>query len=290
MQFFHLFSFVVVASYAAALPQPAGLSEKYSNNVDTTLASILEARSYQPVSNSYKDSATLVSLKRRDDSGGSPEDNSGSDSSPPPDTTPDEPFIDPFADGTLIFKNIASTINNVGDGVVGLFKKGELAIQKFDGDARDMVARHLRRHAYVNAALAIWSYFRVASVFNFIKSLWSDDELSVVGPELVAKIEELKVKFNAESKAAVDATTKISNDDGLATDNLHDTNTSFQNALFTCISLVDKLRSQLVEFNDGETLSEYLADIIVSISDFHYEQQEFYAKIAKKLGVPSFRL
>ncbi|KAH9247586.1 hypothetical protein BASA81_014803 [Batrachochytrium salamandrivorans] len=91
MQFIHLFSFVVVASYAAALPQPAGLSEKYSNNVDTTLASGLEARSYQPGLNSYKDSATLVSLKRRDDSEGSAGDNSegidwrhsGSDSSPP---------------------------------------------------------------------------------------------------------------------------------------------------------------------------------------------------------------
>ncbi|KAH6566233.1 hypothetical protein BASA62_006830 [Batrachochytrium salamandrivorans] len=76
MQLFHLFSFVAVASYAAALPQPAGLSEKYSKNVDTTLASGLEARSCQPGLNSYKDSATLVSLKRRDDSEGLPEDNS----------------------------------------------------------------------------------------------------------------------------------------------------------------------------------------------------------------------
>ncbi|KAH6597970.1 hypothetical protein BASA50_004124 [Batrachochytrium salamandrivorans] len=76
MQFFHLFSFVVAASYAAALPQPAGLSEKYSSNADATLASGLEARSYQPVLNSYKDSATLVSLKRRDNSEGSTGDNS----------------------------------------------------------------------------------------------------------------------------------------------------------------------------------------------------------------------
>ncbi|KAH6588305.1 hypothetical protein BASA50_010796 [Batrachochytrium salamandrivorans] len=76
MQFFYLFSFVVVASYAVALPQPAGLSEKYSSNADATLASGLEARSYQPVLNSYKDSATLVSLKRRDDSEGSTGDNS----------------------------------------------------------------------------------------------------------------------------------------------------------------------------------------------------------------------
>ncbi|KAH6561032.1 hypothetical protein BASA60_000116 [Batrachochytrium salamandrivorans] len=41
-------------------PQPAELSGKYSNNVDATLASGLEARSYQPGLNSHKDSATLV--------------------------------------------------------------------------------------------------------------------------------------------------------------------------------------------------------------------------------------
>ncbi|KAH6583642.1 hypothetical protein BASA61_007868 [Batrachochytrium salamandrivorans] len=80
MQFFHLFSFVVVASYAAALPQPAGLSEKYSNSVDTTLASGLEARSYQPGLNSQKNSATLTLLKRQDDSEESPEDGSEDDS------------------------------------------------------------------------------------------------------------------------------------------------------------------------------------------------------------------
>ncbi|KAH9269540.1 hypothetical protein BASA83_008360 [Batrachochytrium salamandrivorans] len=65
MQFFHLVSFVVVASYAAALPQPVGLSEKYSNN----------------------GSATLVSLKRRDDS----EDDSEFDDS-------DDDFDDDFDD------------------------------------------------------------------------------------------------------------------------------------------------------------------------------------------------
>ncbi|KAH6559868.1 hypothetical protein BASA60_000433 [Batrachochytrium salamandrivorans] len=94
MQFFHLVPFVVVASYAAALPQPAELSEKYLNNVNVNLASGLEARSYQPAFNSQKGSATLVSLKRRDDSDGSSGENSGSDSppspppSPPPATTP----------------------------------------------------------------------------------------------------------------------------------------------------------------------------------------------------------
>ncbi|KAH6597271.1 hypothetical protein BASA50_004622 [Batrachochytrium salamandrivorans] len=71
MQFFYLLSFAVVASHAAALPQPAELSEKYSNNVDNSLASILEARSYQPASNTREDSDTLVLLKRQANSGGS---------------------------------------------------------------------------------------------------------------------------------------------------------------------------------------------------------------------------
>ncbi|KAH6585709.1 hypothetical protein BASA50_001043 [Batrachochytrium salamandrivorans] len=102
MQFFHLFSFVVVASYAAALPQPAGLSEKYSNSADTTLASGLGARSYQPGSNSHKDSATLVSLKRR---------NAPADCS----------------------ENLASTIDNVGDGNANFFREGEKLEQKIGG-------------------------------------------------------------------------------------------------------------------------------------------------------------
>ncbi|KAH6577680.1 hypothetical protein BASA60_003942 [Batrachochytrium salamandrivorans] len=91
MQFFHLVSFVVATSYAAAFPQPAELSEKYLNNADFTLASGLEARSYQPGFNSHKGSATLKSLERRGDSEGSSGENSGSDSSPPPETT-HEPY------------------------------------------------------------------------------------------------------------------------------------------------------------------------------------------------------
>ncbi|KAH9247663.1 hypothetical protein BASA81_014747 [Batrachochytrium salamandrivorans] len=64
MQFFYLFSFVVVASYAAALPQPAELSAKYSNNTDTNLASastIEEAgEDYVKVPESVKTAAAAV--------------------------------------------------------------------------------------------------------------------------------------------------------------------------------------------------------------------------------------
>ncbi|KAH9263704.1 hypothetical protein BASA83_012883 [Batrachochytrium salamandrivorans] len=70
-----------------ALPQPAELSEQYSNGVDITLASLFETISYQPVLNTRDDSVTLVSLKRRDDSAGSAGGNSGSGTPPPPVST-----------------------------------------------------------------------------------------------------------------------------------------------------------------------------------------------------------
>ncbi|KAH9263081.1 hypothetical protein BASA83_013597 [Batrachochytrium salamandrivorans] len=100
MQFFYLLSFVVVASYAAALPQPAELSEKHSNGVDATLAFGLKARSYQPGLNSKRDSATLVSLERR----------------------------------------AASTIENVGDGFAKLSENGEKVGNKISGAAGGLLA------------------------------------------------------------------------------------------------------------------------------------------------------
>ncbi|KAH9268310.1 hypothetical protein BASA83_009472 [Batrachochytrium salamandrivorans] len=117
MQFLHLFSFVVAASYAAALPQPAGLSEKYSNNVDNNLVSGLEARSYQPGLNTREDSATLVLLKRQDDS--------GSDSSSPPATTPEKIVGKDFTEDDVSSENLASTIDKVTDDAYVFFKEGE---------------------------------------------------------------------------------------------------------------------------------------------------------------------
>ncbi|KAH6592735.1 hypothetical protein BASA61_004445 [Batrachochytrium salamandrivorans] len=98
MQFFYLLSFVVVASHAAALPQPAGLSEQYSSNVNADLASGLKAISHQSALNSQQDPVTLMSLKRRADSKGLPGKNSKYGSSPLPITTASEPFGDPFKD------------------------------------------------------------------------------------------------------------------------------------------------------------------------------------------------
>ncbi|KAH9276960.1 hypothetical protein BASA83_000474 [Batrachochytrium salamandrivorans] len=280
MQLFHLFSFVVVASYAAALPQPAGLSEKYSNNIDTNLASGLEARSYQPVLNSYKESATLMSLERRA--------NSGSDSSPPPVTAPENRFMDDF-DGRDIFdmgifsEVLASTISEVGDGSTGVFKKGELAIQKIGGDAGDLVAKYIRREAYVNVALLLWSYFQIATVLSTIKSGLGDGQYSKIEPNLVAKIVELKNTLEAGLNAAVDATTKILNEEGTVIENVEKISTAFYSASSACREIFSELKVQLLKFRAGSTLSGHLTEASQSVSWFSIGQFGEHREMMKAL-------
>ncbi|KAH6602796.1 hypothetical protein BASA61_000731 [Batrachochytrium salamandrivorans] len=103
---------VIPNIFLCCSPPPAsGASEKYSNNVDTTLASGLEARSYQPVLNSQKDLATLTSLKRRDDSEGLAGEPSRSDPSPPFTSSLKEIDDSAVTESNLSTKRLASTID-----------------------------------------------------------------------------------------------------------------------------------------------------------------------------------
>ncbi|KAH9248925.1 hypothetical protein BASA83_000471 [Batrachochytrium salamandrivorans] len=280
MQLFHLFSFVVVASYAAALPQPAELSEKYSNNVDTNLASGLEARSYQPVLNSYKESATLMSLERRA--------NSRSGSSPPPVTAPENRLMDDFDgrdifDMGLSFEALASTIREVGDGSTGVFKKGELVAKKIGGDAGDLVAKYIRREAYVNVALFLWAHFQIVNVLDSIKAGLGDGQYSKIEPNLVAKIVELKNTLDAGVNAAVDATTKILNEEGTVIENVEKISTAFYSASSACREIFSELDVQLLQFEADRTLISNLTEASQSVSWFNIGQFGEHREMMKAL-------
>ncbi|KAH6573478.1 hypothetical protein BASA62_002948 [Batrachochytrium salamandrivorans] len=274
MQFFHLFSFVVVASYAAALPQPAGLSEKYSNNVDTNSASGLEARSYQPRSNSHKESATLVSLKRRDNSEGSAEgssednsegspegsagEDSESDTSPPPATTPNGPFSDPF------------TQDKISSGKSSFYDQ-----QRWRW--------YLRRAAYVNVALGRWERESVSGMLGLIQSGLGEDEYFKVEPDLTKKIKKWEDGAHAGVNAMVDATSKILGEVGSVIENVKNTRKSFKLTFESRKKILWELITQLEKFTAGRTLELKLFDIATSLDGFLAEQKKFYGKIMKKL-------
>ncbi|KAH6597742.1 hypothetical protein BASA50_004347 [Batrachochytrium salamandrivorans] len=252
MQFFNLVSFVVVASYAAALPQPAGPSEKYSNNVNTNLASGLEARSYQPGFNSKRDSATLMSLKRRADSVGSS-------------------------------MNLSSTIDNVGDGIANIYKDGEKAGQKIGGTAGDMLVRYFRRHSYVNVALRHWAHESVPGIIEKIKSLWGEVEYPRLEPDLTKKLKQLEDEFRAGLDAIVDATTRILGDDGPVTENIQKIDNSFRLTFSSRIDLLWELLSLMKLFESSKTLMGYLGGISTSVTKFYIEEQTTYGKIISEL-------
>ncbi|KAH6561337.1 hypothetical protein BASA60_011526 [Batrachochytrium salamandrivorans] len=154
------------------------------------------ARSYQPGLNSQKGSVTLTSLKRRDDSEGSSGDDSGSDSFLPSTSDPNEPFKSPFTDSNVSSMNLASTIDNVGDGNANLYKDGEKAGQKISGHYGEMVKRYFRRNAYVNVALRHWVHESVPGILEKIKSLWGDDEYSRLEPDLKKDIKRMGSQFS----------------------------------------------------------------------------------------------
>ncbi|KAH6589036.1 hypothetical protein BASA50_010320 [Batrachochytrium salamandrivorans] len=279
MQFFYLFSLVVAVSYAAALPRPAGLSEKYSNSANTTLASGLEARSYQPVLNSYKDSATLMSLKRRDDS--------GSGSSLPSDTTPNETddpsFIDRFTDTINLASKIVTAINH--DSI--FFDEGRLAAQKIDGPVAEIVAKYLRRDVYVAFVLSKWVDKSVLGIRDYIKSGLGENEYSKIEPDLTKDIKKLEYDFKVGYDEILVYISKIAKGDGTVTYNFQKVDTLFEDFFYGNMEFIRKLRFQLEKFEAGETLKKSLADIVGAVNDFILNQSVLCHKIIKGLDAAS---
>ncbi|KAH6580217.1 hypothetical protein BASA61_009773 [Batrachochytrium salamandrivorans] len=250
MQLFYLFSFVVVASYAAALPQPAELSEQYSNNADATLAYDLEARSYQSVFNSQEDSATLVSLKRRDNSEGSSGDNGGSGSSPPPTTTLKKRASKAFTKDEISPMNLASTIDKVGD----VF------------------------------ALINWARSSSTETLLTIRSGLGNYDYTAFLPEFTEMAKKSDNDFREGLKATIDGISNILKNVGSDIENIQKLDEAFERIFYNRTSLIYKLRDVLGRFTTGKTLQGYLADISRSIGRFLAGQHHLHLAIIREFN------
>ncbi|KAH6577253.1 hypothetical protein BASA60_004188 [Batrachochytrium salamandrivorans] len=300
MQFFHLFSFVVAASYAAALPQPAGLSEKYSNNVDAILASGLEARSYQPGLNSYKELATSTLIKRRGDSLESPEmtimKDRGAIMKDHQKTILKDLLETILKDHQKTIlkdlletiprdrsENLASTIDSVGVGMLEPTKDGKRAGKKIGGEAGRLLRRYMERNTYVNVALLRWELGFALGIFGVIESGLGKEKYSKVKSNLTKKFKKIRASAHAESHARVDGVWNILHESGSVIENVENI---FKTATAPCYStmlLLLTLKSQLSRFESGHTLSGHLDNAIVSIGNFLSDQDEVRLEIMKQL-------
>ncbi|KAH6566683.1 hypothetical protein BASA60_009381 [Batrachochytrium salamandrivorans] len=278
MQFFHLFSFVVAASYAAALPQPAGLSEKYSNNVNTNLAFGLEARSYQPELNSYKESATLMSLKRRDDSGESP------------DTTPDEtpeidiqeinPHLEKAESDSLM---LSSTINEVEDGIVDAPENLKSAGEAIRGGPGEKLIEYVQKATYVSGALKDWVEDAVKEIILVVEDSFDLTEHSKAVESLWKTKEKLIKEIDECLKEIIITLAKIARKTGPSRLRLKTIRVSFEHVFLMHTEFFGELQTQLANVENSKKINEYLSNAIGSLTQFVKNQKDLFDSMIEEI-------
>ncbi|KAH6602997.1 hypothetical protein BASA61_000548 [Batrachochytrium salamandrivorans] len=289
MQLFYLLSFVGVVSHAAALPQPAGLSEQYSGNVDIALASFLGARSYHPVLNSKEDSATLVSLKRRADSDGASGDNGGSSPPPPPLLTYDDVqdiIASFFKDDDFTSANISSTIDRVKDGIVGFYKDGEKAEKEIGGAAGPLLKRSIDRAIYVFVALVGWMQKEGNPVLHLIYTLVGEAKFDEIFKAFITALTKSAELTNKKEREVTGSVSNILTKTGTVVENVNTIHKAFEDIFNGRMTLFTLLGSLLKEFESAKILYENISNAMTSLDKFLADQQKIHDDIIKALGPP----
>ncbi|KAH6576726.1 hypothetical protein BASA60_004360 [Batrachochytrium salamandrivorans] len=282
MQLFYLLSFVAVVSHAAALPQPAELSETYSNGVDITLASLFETRSYQPVLNTQENSVTLMSLERRANSGG----NSGSGPPPPPESLFEKAKLTigtAFGDGAFNCKKLSSTIENVGNGAVSLPDDIRRVADMIGGAIGETLVAYFRRALYVNEALQGWVKNPEENVILIIRSGLGTVEYSKIEPSLKQTAARLTAKIQAGFKAVVKVVSYLLRKIGFTNKNMETVHASFGDIFRSYMMFFEELKPLLMKFSAGKVYHGYLSDICKSLNKFLADQQQIYGRFAKAI-------
>ncbi|KAH6587141.1 hypothetical protein BASA82_000382 [Batrachochytrium salamandrivorans] len=279
MQFLHLFSFVVVASYAAALPQPAGLSEKYSNDVDTNSASGLEARSYQPESNSHKDSATLVSLKRRG--------NSGSGSSP---SSPSDPqnlvfeTVSPFGkaqySALLLFEVVKAFGTDLGDAPKNV-KAAGAALSESTGK---LLVDYVQRSLQAADSLNNWVKDAEKNLFAAIKVDFGNKGYSKIKPFLDDASDKLKADVSYNLQQVTAALSNIEKKIDSAKLEVDAVQQAFGRVFKDYQFYIKTLRPYLNKSASGQDTNTYLSQGVEVLDKFSLKQEALYFTVRE--GIP----
>ncbi|KAH6583913.1 hypothetical protein BASA60_001173 [Batrachochytrium salamandrivorans] len=272
MQLFYLLSFVVAASYAAALPQPAGLSEKYSNSVDTNSASGLEARSYQPGLNSKGDSATLTLLKRQDDdgSGSNPKGIVLGSSSP-------------LERAELRILLLFVKIKEFGTGLADTPENVKAAGAAVGGDTGDLLVQYLRTDLQATDFLNEWLKEARAILITVIKSGLGDEEYFKVKPLLENASKKLTADASDNLKQVTAALLAIGQRTAPVKPEVDAVQGAFGRTFDAYKLYFETLQFQLNRFASGQELNKYFYMSTESLVEFSQKQEKLYRTIRNRL-------
>ncbi|KAH6595175.1 hypothetical protein BASA50_005969 [Batrachochytrium salamandrivorans] len=286
MQFFYLFSLVVAASYAAAFPQPAGLSEKHSDNFDATLASGLEARSYQPELNSQRDSATLVSLERR----GSYEESSRKyrkyEFPHPPRSTPKDLLRDiynPFDKAEAGSWFLSSMIKEFGTNLADAPDNVLAAGAAVDGDTGNFLVEYVQKSLQVTDILKEWVEATGESLVAVIKAGLDGKEYSKVESLLKDAGEKLAADASYNLQQVAAALLNIQGKVDSVKLEVDAVQQAFGRTFDAYKLYFATLQPQLARFETGKDLNRHLSVGVESLVEFSLKQEELHAEIMEKL-------
>ncbi|KAH9270886.1 hypothetical protein BASA83_007039 [Batrachochytrium salamandrivorans] len=182
--------------------------------------------------NSYKESATLVSLKRRDIFWGPPEGDDGPGTPPPPGSKDIKKYsTTPLKEAIFSSANISSTIYKVGDGMVHLYVDGPKAGVAVGSPAGDMLARYIRKIDYVNTSLNRWMKIERENITDAIKLAMGEVEFSKIAKDFFMTLGALGAELYINENKAVIAISNIVKHINTPIQNIETMNALFELAL-----------------------------------------------------------
>ncbi|KAH6591823.1 hypothetical protein BASA61_004777 [Batrachochytrium salamandrivorans] len=109
-----------------------------------------------------------------------------------------------FEKSDFSFANIASTIDNVGDGFAELSENGEKVGNKIGGTAGDLLAKYVRRNTYVSVALIASAGSEGNTIVYFLQSTTTPAEFSKVITNYIQTTTELITGADEKEKESND--------------------------------------------------------------------------------------
>ncbi|KAH9267485.1 hypothetical protein BASA84_000632 [Batrachochytrium salamandrivorans] len=238
----------------------------------------INSDSYQPGSNSQKDSATLVSLKRR---GGS-----GSRQPPSPATTPkrivreiDTP-LDKAELGTLLLSSkIEEVENNHADVPENVKQLGKT----IGGITENLLLAYFQKALYVTKSLKDWVENTGEDIVAVIKSGLGDAEYSKVESSLKEADEKLTDRANGYLRLVNAALSNIKGRVGHYRETDGTIHVSFMYLFESYTEYFEKLGLQLKKFDAGKNIRKSLSGADASLVDFTRDQRDLYEDIISGL-------
>ncbi|KAH6601814.1 hypothetical protein BASA61_001707 [Batrachochytrium salamandrivorans] len=194
-----------------------------------------------------------------------------------------------FKKDAFSFENIASTIENVGDGIAELSENGEKVKTKIVGSAGDLLALYLRKATYVIVSLTVSAGSGLNATVSFIESITTPAELSKVFLAFIGTFTESMSKAATKEAESNNSIVNILKDTGTVLWDVEDAIESLLEAVNILVKLFDAIKALMSKSKSGKTIYDDISNMMESLAKFTEEQERLRDEIITALEDESFQ-